>query len=94
MQQIAVTRDVSVGAVVMAPGYVPYNARQSEELGLGRYPNVVSGIQYERLLSASGPTRGKILRPSDNKPPRRIAWLQCVGSRDAEHDYCSSVCCM
>jgi len=94
MQQVAVTRDVSVGAVVMAPGFKPYDARQSEELGLGRYPNVVSSIQYERLLSASGPTRGKILRPSDNNPPRRIAWLQCVGSRDAEHDYCSSVCCM
>jgi len=94
MQQTALTRDVSVGAVVMAPGYVPYNARQSEELGLGRYPNVLSGIQYERQLSASGPTRGKIMRPSDNEPPRRVAWLQCVGSRDADHDYCSSVCCM
>jgi len=94
MQQVAVTRDVSVGAVVMAPGYIPYDARQSEELGLGRYPNVLSAIQYERQLSASGPTRGKVIRPSDNTPPRRIAWLQCVGSRDADHDYCSSVCCM
>jgi heterodisulfide reductase subunit A-like polyferredoxin len=94
LQQAAVTRGVSVGAVVMAPGYQPYDARQSEEFGFGRYPNVLSSIQYERLLSASGPTRGKVLRPSDDKPPRRIAWLQCVGSRDAEHDYCSSVCCM
>jgi len=94
MQQAAVTRAVSVGAVVMAPGYKLYDARQSEELGLGRYPNVLSSIQYERQLSASGPTRGKVIRPSDNKPPRRIAWLQCVGSRDADHDYCSSVCCM
>jgi heterodisulfide reductase subunit A-like polyferredoxin len=94
MQQAAVTRDVAVGAVVMAPGYKPYDARQAEELGFGRYPNVLSAIQYERLLSASGPTRGRVLRPSDNKPPKRIAWLQCVGSRDADHDYCSSVCCM
>jgi heterodisulfide reductase subunit A-like polyferredoxin len=94
MQQAAVTREVSVGAVVMAPGYIPYDARQSEEFGLGRYPNVLSAIQYERLLSASGPTRGKVIRPSDDKPPRRIAWLQCIGSRDAGHDYCSSVCCM
>ena len=94
LQQAAVTRDISVGAVVMAPGYKPYDARQSEELGQGRYPNVLSSIQYERQLSASGPTRGKVIRPSDNKPPRRIAWLQCVGSRDADHDYCSSVCCM
>ena len=94
LQQAALTRDISVGAVVMAPGYKPYDARQSEELGLGRYPNVLSSIQYERQLSASGPTRGKVIRPSDNKPPRRIAWLQCVGSRDSDHDYCSSVCCM
>jgi heterodisulfide reductase subunit A-like polyferredoxin len=94
MQQTATTSEVAVGAVVMAPGYVPYNARSSEELGLGRYPNVLTAIQYERQLSASGPTRGKVLRPSDQQPPRRIAWLQCIGSRDAEHDYCSSVCCM
>jgi heterodisulfide reductase subunit A-like polyferredoxin len=94
MAQAALTRQIPVGAVVMAPGYKPYDARQSEEFGLGRYPNVLSAIQYERQLSASGPTRGKIIRPSDDRPPRRIAWLQCVGSRDADHDYCSSVCCM
>ena len=94
MSGIAKTHDVQVGAVIMAPGYKPYNAEHSEEFGLGRYPNVLTSIQYERLLSASGPTAGKVLRPSDDERPKRIAWLQCVGSRDAKHDYCSSVCCM
>ncbi|MCP4472585.1 MAG: FAD-dependent oxidoreductase, partial [Gammaproteobacteria bacterium] len=94
MDGLAKTYDVEIGAVIMAPGYRPYDAEQSEEFGLGRYANVLTAIQYERLLSASGPTSGKVLRPSDNERPRRIAWLQCVGSRDAKHDYCSSVCCM
>ncbi|MBT4888167.1 MAG: FAD-dependent oxidoreductase [Rhodospirillales bacterium] len=94
MSGMAKTFDVKIGAVVMAPGYKPYNAEHSEEFGLGRYPNVLSSIQYERQLSASGPTKGKVLRPSDNERPKRIAWLQCVGSRDANHDYCSAVCCM
>ena len=94
MHGMAKTYDVKVGAVIMAPGYRPYNAEHSEEFGLGRYANVLSSIQYERLLSASGPTNGKVLRPSDNQRPKRIAWLQCIGSRDASHDYCSAVCCM
>ena len=94
MDGMAKTYDVKVGAVIMAPGYRPYNAEHSEEFGLGRYANVLTSIQYERLLSASGPTNGKVLRPSDNQRPKRIAWLQCVGSRDANHDYCSAVCCM
>ena len=85
---------VSVGAVILAPGYQVYNAALSQEYGLGRYPNVVTSLQFERLLSASGPTSGKVLRPSDGQPARRIAFLQCVGSRDASHDYCSAVCCM
>ncbi|MBM2844572.1 MAG: 4Fe-4S ferredoxin, iron-sulfur binding, partial [Anaerolineales bacterium] len=85
---------VQVGAVILAPGYQIYNAELSQEYGLGRYPNVVTSLQFERLLSASGPTAGKVLRPSDGKPARRIAFLQCVGSRDASHDYCSAVCCM
>lgn len=85
---------LKVGAVVLAPGYQIYRAELSEEYGLGRYPNVVTALQYERLLSASGPTGGHIRRPSDGKPPKRIAFLQCVGSRDQSHDYCSSVCCM
>jgi len=88
------THEIHIGAVVLAPGYQIYNTHLSEEYGLGRYPNVVTSLQYERMLSASGPTRGRAQRPSDDQPPRRIAFLQCVGSRDQNHDYCSSVCCM
>ncbi len=86
--------EVDVGAVVLAPGYQTYKAELSEEYGLGRYPNVITAMQFERLLSASGPTSGHIERPSDHETPKRIAFLQCVGSRDQSHDYCSAVCCM
>ncbi|MDW8162041.1 MAG: FAD-dependent oxidoreductase [Anaerolineales bacterium] len=86
--------EVQVGAIILAPGYEIYRAELSEEYGFGRYPNVITSLQYERYLSASGPTFGHIQRPSDGKAPRRIAFLQCVGSRDQSHDYCSAVCCM
>jgi len=92
--EVATESIIDVGALVLAPGYQIYNAQLSEEFGLGRYPNVVTSLQYERLLSASGPTGGHVQRPSDGTSPRRIAFLQCVGSRDQDHDYCSSVCCM
>ena len=85
---------LDVGAVILAPGYQTYHAELSEEFGFGRYPNVVTSLQYERMLSASGPTKGHIRRPSDGERPQRIAFLQCVGSRDQDHDYCSAVCCM
>ena len=85
---------IDVGAVVLAPGFKTYQAEQSQEFGLGRFPNVVTSLQYERFLSASGPTSGQVQRPSDQVRPRKIAFLQCVGSRDQKHDYCSSVCCM
>ncbi len=88
------TEQVNVGAVVLAPGYQIYRAELSQEYGLGRYPNVVTALQLERLLSASGPTQGHVNRPSDDQPARKIAFLQCVGSRDQSHDYCSAVCCM
>jgi len=83
-----------VGSVILAPGYSLFDARRAEELGYGRYPNVVTSMEYERLLSASGPTGGHIVRPSDHQTPKKIAFLQCIGSRDQEHPYCSSVCCM
>ncbi len=85
---------LDVGAIILAPGYQAYDARVAEELGFGRYPNVLTALQFERLLSASGPTFGHVKRLSDHERPRKIAFLQCVGSRDQEHDYCSSVCCM
>jgi heterodisulfide reductase subunit A len=83
-----------VGAVILAPGYQVYNAELSQEYGFGRYPNVITALQLERLLSASGPTDGHVNRPSDDAPARRVAFLQCIGSRDQSHDYCSAVCCM
>jgi heterodisulfide reductase subunit A-like polyferredoxin len=85
---------VRVGAVILAPGYQIYQAELSQEYGLGRYPNVITALQLERLLSASGPTAGHVQRPSDDEPAKKIAFLQCVGSRDQSHDYCSAVCCM
>ena len=85
---------LEVGAVVLAPGFEPFDARIKDELGYGRYPNVLTSLEFERILSASGPFSGKVLRPVDRKAPERIAFIQCVGSRDHERDYCSSVCCM
>ena len=86
--------ELDVGAVVLTPGFELFDPGQKEELGYNLYPNVVSALEFERILSASGPYLGKVLRPSDNRPPQKIAFLQCVGSRDHERDYCSSVCCM
>jgi heterodisulfide reductase subunit A-like polyferredoxin len=87
------TEQIQVGSVILAPGYQIYQAEQAQEYGLGRYPNVITSLELERLLSASGPTEGHVQRPSDGLLAKRIAFLQCVGSRDQKHDYCSSVCC-
>ncbi|MFQ6066548.1 MAG: FAD-dependent oxidoreductase [bacterium] len=88
--------DLDVGAVILAPGFEEFDARLKGEFGYGVYPNVVTSIEFERILSASGPYKGKVLRPSDQKHPRKIAFIQCVGSRDSSCNkgYCSSVCCM
>ncbi|HLA81689.1 MAG TPA: FAD-dependent oxidoreductase, partial [Thermoleophilia bacterium] len=86
--------DLEVGAVVMATGYDAYDPGAKGEYGYRRYPNVLSALEYERMLSASGPTIGEVKRPSDGAHPHRVAFIQCVGSRDQEHDYCSSVCCI
>jgi len=86
--------DIEAGAVILASGGEIMPPELKEELGYGRYPNVVSSLQFERLLSASGPHMGTVLRPSDLTPPKKIAFIQCVGSREIEHNYCSSVCCM
>ena len=88
------TAEIDVGAAILSPGYCVFDAGQKLELGYAWYPNVITSLQFERLLSASGPHMGNILRPSDLKAPKRIAFIQCVGSRDREHNYCSSVCCM
>jgi len=91
---LAQEKELEIGGVILAPGYQTYHAELSQEYGFGRYPNVITSLQFERFLSASGPTFGEIKRPSDDQEPRRVAFLQCVGSRDQDHDYCSSVCCM
>ena len=93
-QQAPYEQELRVGAVVLAPGYQLFDPARYTALGYGRYPNVLTSMQFERLLSASGPTAGHITRPSDHQEPKRIAFLQCIGSRDREHDYCSAVCCM
>jgi heterodisulfide reductase subunit A len=85
---------VEVGAVVLAPGYEHFDADLKKELGYDRYPNVITSMQFERLLSASGPYLGEIRRPSDEEHPKSVAWIQCVGSREVDCNYCSSVCCM
>jgi quinone-modifying oxidoreductase subunit QmoA len=86
---------LDVGAVVIATGWHPYPLEKLPELGGGLFPDVISNVQMERLAAPSGPTGGKILRPSDGQPPKRVAFVQCAGSRDVKHlPYCSSVCCL
>lgn len=87
--------NLEVGAIIVGAGYERFNARLKLEYGYGRFKNVVTGPEFERILSASGPYRGHLVRPSDGREPKRIAFLQCVGSRDVNcNPYCSSVCCM
>ena len=86
--------DLNVGSIILSPGYQLYDAKEKPELGYGRYPNVISGLQFDRIQAPTGPYAGKILRPSDEKHPKRIAFIQCVGSREVERNYCSAVCCM
>jgi heterodisulfide reductase subunit A-like polyferredoxin len=93
-QQAVVDEEIPVGAVILSPGYSLYDPKHSPEFGYGRYANVLTSMEFERMLSASGPTQGHVSRPSDHREPNRIAFLQCIGSRDQGHDYCSSVCCM
>jgi heterodisulfide reductase subunit A2 len=85
---------LEVGAIILALGFNIYNPEGLEELGYGRYPNVIDAMRYERMASRSGPTEGAVSRPSDGRQPRSIAWLQCIGSRDQQNPFCSSICCM
>ncbi|PID43043.1 MAG: heterodisulfide reductase, partial [Proteobacteria bacterium] len=89
--------EINVGAVVLAPGFEAYQPGKDNVWGYGVYPNVVTALQFERYMSASGPTEGHLIRPSDGKEITKVAFLQCVGSRDENkcgNSYCSSVCCM
>ncbi|SLM28456.1 Predicted heterodisulfide reductase/ glutamate synthase fusion protein HdrL [Desulfamplus magnetovallimortis] len=88
---------VEVGAVIIASGFSPFDPSPHAQYNYASHPNVLTSLEFERILSASGPCQGHLLRPSDGKEPGRIAWLQCVGSRDintCDNGYCSSVCCM
>ncbi|MFC1857204.1 FAD-dependent oxidoreductase [Thermodesulfobacteriota bacterium] len=91
------TVEMPISAIILACGAELFDYKILDNYGNGSFPNVVSGLEYERIMSASGPTGGTLIRPSDGKQPRRIAWVQCVGSRDinkSDMPYCSSVCCM
>jgi heterodisulfide reductase subunit A-like polyferredoxin len=95
-EQLAVERQLDVGSVILTPGFEEFQASLRGEFGHGRYANVLSSVQFERMLSAAGPTGGIVERPSDGGQVNRIAFIQCVGSRDAArgNGYCSSICCM
>jgi heterodisulfide reductase subunit A len=88
--------ETEVGAIVLATGYDLYPKEKVAEYGYGEYPDVISGLEFERLNSPSGPTKGEIRRPSDGKVPEEVVFIQCVGSRDQEKGvpYCSRICCM
>ena len=87
---------LKVGSIILALGFEPFDARLKTEYGYGRFQNVVTSIEFERILSASGPYGGLVLRPSDGEIPKKMAFIQCVGSRDAQlgNNYCSAACCM
>jgi len=88
--------EINVGAILLSPGYEPFDPKLKGDYGYGRYANVVTSLDFERLLCATGPYEGDILRASDKKHPHKIAWIQCVGSRrvtPGDNSYCSAVCC-
>ncbi len=88
---------LNVGAVVLSPGFKPFDPSRFDNYQYTKYKNVVTSLEYERILSASGPTMGHLTRISDHKEPKKIAWLQCIGSRDinrCDNGHCSAVCCM
>jgi quinone-modifying oxidoreductase subunit QmoA len=89
------TVELAVGAVVWATGWKPYDAAKIQPYGYGRFPNVITSVEFERMADPAGPTGGKLLRPSDGKEAKNIAFIQCAGSRDENHlRHCSRICCM
>ena len=95
LEMEAKTVTLKAGAIVWATGWEPYDAAKIDNLGFGRYPNIITNMMMERLAAPGGPTQGKITRPSDDKAPESIAFVQCAGSRDENHlPYCSYICCL
>ncbi len=87
--------EIEVGTIVVATGVDVYDPTALTELGYGRFPNVITTLEFERLINAGGPSGGELIRPSDRKRPERVAFLQCIGSRSKRSNpYCSNVCCM
>jgi heterodisulfide reductase subunit A-like polyferredoxin len=88
--------ELEVGAIILTPGFDEFDAEQKGEYGFNRYPNVLTSVQFERMLSAAGPFSGHVIRRDNNREAKRIAWIQCVGSRELKpgNEYCSSICCM
>ncbi|MEA1968677.1 MAG: FAD-dependent oxidoreductase [Thermodesulfobacteriota bacterium] len=89
--------NLKVGAVIMTPGFSTFDPAGLDNYHYSKYSNVITSMEMERILSATGPFHGHLVRPSDNKEPKKVAWLQCIGSRDnnrCDNSYCSSVCCM
>ena len=96
LKQTPQKKEINVGAIILAPGFEPFDPKTKKEYHYGEFGNVVTSMDYERLLCSTGPYSGEILRASDMKHPHKIAWIQCVGSRrvtPGENSYCSAVCC-
>jgi len=88
---------LNVGSVILTSGFKPFDPTSFDSYQYEKFPNVLTSLEFERILSAGGPFSGHVRRPSDNREPAKIAWLQCIGSRDlnrCDNEYCSSVCCM
>ncbi|MDI6734964.1 MAG: CoB--CoM heterodisulfide reductase iron-sulfur subunit A family protein [bacterium] len=95
LEMQAETKNINVGSIVVATGWQPYDATRIDNLGFGKYKDVITNMMMERIAAPNGPTQGKILRPSDMSEPKKVAFVQCAGSRDENHlPYCSAVCCL
>jgi quinone-modifying oxidoreductase subunit QmoA len=87
--------EITVGAIIWATGWRPYDAAKIQPYGYDRYPNVITSVEFERMADPFGPTGGRLLRPSDGKEAKNVAFIQCAGSRDKNHlAHCSRICCM
>ena len=94
LEQKESTRQLQAGAIILSTGFEEFDPRLATQYGYRRYPNVITSIELERILSPGGPSQGELIRSSDGRTPESIAFLQCIGSRDSRRDYCSSACCM